>query len=416
MKNILSTGRGMIAMTLAVSLAISGGTAAEASTPLPVAVRPPGSPVEDDGSTSGPSGDREAIADVAREYEAGDAVAAAALVEAASAESAVPLDTVLSTTGAAVPAVSLTNDGSVLLSSGDGVQVGVGIAGEAGAAGEPAIVAGVAVQTSVLPDTDLVTRATLDGAQILAVLADEDAGDRVSFAFDLPATAELLPQADGSIRVTDEVEVQRVRAGEEERLDREVASVVGDLESLNDLTPAQVEALEAIAPAATNSVMETHTIATIATPWAVDANGAELPTRYELSGNALTQVVDTRNAEYPITIDPHWSWWVWTAATCAANVATFVFGAAKLAYAVTKINSLVRKSSTVARIVQKIGGAKALLASIHKAARGFIEGRVGKYLSSTQRLALSSFVSVGLSMLGDLLGIGSCMSLLRAAL
>jgi hypothetical protein len=46
-------------------------------------------------------------------------------------------------------------------------------------------------------------------------------------------------------------------------------------------------------------------IATIAPPWAVDRNGASVPTRYELSGTTLVQVVEhTEAMAYPVVADP----------------------------------------------------------------------------------------------------------------
>jgi Protein of unknown function (DUF2599) len=47
-------------------------------------------------------------------------------------------------------------------------------------------------------------------------------------------------------------------------------------------------------------------IAGIAKPWAVDARGADVPTRFELNGNSLVQIVDTNSNSfaYPIVADP----------------------------------------------------------------------------------------------------------------
>lgn len=45
-------------------------------------------------------------------------------------------------------------------------------------------------------------------------------------------------------------------------------------------------------------------IAGINTPWAVDANGAELPTSYVINGNTVTQQIDVAGATYPVTADP----------------------------------------------------------------------------------------------------------------
>lgn len=39
-------------------------------------------------------------------------------------------------------------------------------------------------------------------------------------------------------------------------------------------------------------------------PWAVDADGRSLPTRYEISGSTLTQIVDTTGATFPVVADP----------------------------------------------------------------------------------------------------------------
>ena len=48
-------------------------------------------------------------------------------------------------------------------------------------------------------------------------------------------------------------------------------------------------------------------------PWAKDAAGRSLPTHYTLKGNALTQVVDTRGAKFPVVADPQWFWdWLQT--------------------------------------------------------------------------------------------------------
>lgn len=53
-----------------------------------------------------------------------------------------------------------------------------------------------------------------------------------------------------------------------------------------------------------------NVILSTSAPWAVDANGAAVPTRYELQGNRLTQVVEHRlgGFAYPIVADPTWGW------------------------------------------------------------------------------------------------------------
>lgn len=48
------------------------------------------------------------------------------------------------------------------------------------------------------------------------------------------------------------------------------------------------------------------TLATVAAPWAVDANGAKVPTRFKTDGQTLTQVVDHTSGRYayPVVADP----------------------------------------------------------------------------------------------------------------
>ncbi len=44
----------------------------------------------------------------------------------------------------------------------------------------------------------------------------------------------------------------------------------------------------------------------IATPWAFDSDGAEVPTSFRLEGDTLVQTVDHHGAKYPVTADPLW--------------------------------------------------------------------------------------------------------------
>jgi hypothetical protein len=59
-------------------------------------------------------------------------------------------------------------------------------------------------------------------------------------------------------------------------------------------------------------ILDSHgePVATIAPPWALDANGASVPTRYELAGAILTQVVDHTSTKvaYPVVADPRFEW------------------------------------------------------------------------------------------------------------
>jgi hypothetical protein len=44
----------------------------------------------------------------------------------------------------------------------------------------------------------------------------------------------------------------------------------------------------------------------IASPWALDADGEDVPTRYTLDGTTLVQAVDHEGAAYPVVADPAW--------------------------------------------------------------------------------------------------------------
>lgn len=89
----------------------------------------------------------------------------------------------------------------------------------------------------------------------------------------------------------------------------------------------------------------------IATPWARDAAGSEVPTHFELDGLRLTQVVEHHGASYayPVVADPFWST-AWEVVKCTAAVGAFIAGNLFL---VTKV----RKLGGIAKAVEKLRGA-----------------------------------------------------------
>ncbi|MGO3764453.1 hypothetical protein ACTXM3_18655 [Glutamicibacter arilaitensis] len=47
----------------------------------------------------------------------------------------------------------------------------------------------------------------------------------------------------------------------------------------------------------------------IKTPWAIDANGKKVPTKFTLKGNTLTQTINpTKDTTYPVILDPEAEW------------------------------------------------------------------------------------------------------------
>jgi len=53
-------------------------------------------------------------------------------------------------------------------------------------------------------------------------------------------------------------------------------------------------------------------IALISKPWALDANGKQLKTRFEISGGKLTQVTEfSHGTRFPVVVDPTWKVYPW---------------------------------------------------------------------------------------------------------
>ena len=80
----------------------------------------------------------------------------------------------------------------------------------------------------------------------------------------------------------------------------------GDVVSLSQQADGGVVALNA----------DGDPIAQLAAPWARDANGRDVPTRFEVEGTTVVQVVEHRGGDfaYGITADPWWnpfSWSIW---------------------------------------------------------------------------------------------------------
>lgn len=94
------------------------------------------------------------------------------------------------------------------------------------------------------------------GVKIHTVIDGPGAPARYSYDLDLPARATITTEADGALTILDK-----------------------------DGAPLGV----------------------VAAPWALDANGAAVPTRYEVAGTTVTQVVEhsTRHA-YPVVADPEY--------------------------------------------------------------------------------------------------------------
>lgn len=181
-------------------------------------------------------------------------------------------------------------------------------------------------------------------------------------------------------------------------------AVIADAASDFNGTPASVANL-ADAASATEKVALTRQGSTLV---AETTDGAEISVNRD--GTAMVSGL-TGNAVAAFTAI------TWTATNCLADVVTLVsLSAVVFAKIVTKVSSLVAKSARIAALIQKIGGVPKFFTALKAAAKGLLEGKVGKYLSATQLTALIGLSDLALNTIADIAGIGSCYSLIRAAL
>ncbi|MDY5589065.1 MAG: hypothetical protein SPF30_03810 [Arcanobacterium sp.] len=162
-------------------------------------------------------------------------------------------------------------------------------------------------------------------------------------------------------------------------------------------------------------------------PWAIDANGKQLPTSFELvDGSVLRQHVNTKGASFPIVLDPSWSWWLVTAGKCAVSIAPLlVTGGAAIASRVPKLISFINKLSKTPKIaaaIAKVGGVKnAAVAAVKKAIitlrsklpKGVASKIPSPTLTSAEKVFIAAAWPFIVDNFWDLLGIGSCYSLVK---
>ncbi|MEU3947461.1 hypothetical protein [Streptomyces sp. NPDC029526] len=133
----------------------------------------------------------------------------------------------------------------------------------------PAFEAGVGtvVYPNASPSTDLAVQATKDGgARALVVLKDAEASTTQRFTLGLPSDASLIENGSGGFDIT-----------------RETAEGVHT------------------------------TIGTLDAPWAKDAHGKPVPTRYNLDGDHVVQTVDVdEDTAFPVVADPKFTWGIVT--------------------------------------------------------------------------------------------------------
>ena len=161
-------------------------------------------------------------------YDSSSPKSAVALASAASnlADSSSSAETTTASASTIAPGtVAIGADGTVSVASTSDVPFQVTSEGTASAA---VVVNNSVVQSDVAPSTDLVTRVTPGGVQLVAILSDAQAPSKIGFDLAMPAGASLEPKPDGSLVVMAPVEVTTVDpAGFNQMATRAEAIVAG---------------------------------------------------------------------------------------------------------------------------------------------------------------------------------------------
>lgn len=384
--------------------------------------------------TFGPSDDAAAISQAAGQFSPDNASSTVALAEAAAAETALPL--VVDSTGAATPVststLTVSPDGNVTTTLSGGETLGIDLGASSS---EVEVVDGALVASAVAPSTDLVTRATDSGVQVVAVLADESAPRDLAFPLDLPEGAELIEQVDGSISILSPVEREVTMAGEDERVTESALEIIGDditsLEDLDTLTDEQIEQLAAIPEQQMETITVTEAIAHIAAPWAVDANGSPLPTRYSVEGSTVIQTVETTAATaFPVVADPSWVWWIEKGAKCVGGViALGAAGYAKVSVGIAKLVVKMKQAKATTALGKAYTAWKKLGSSNSAIFKELVEqskalgnmvvkhgkAGIGKHKASSTKAAASvTLLKEGARVAAGVFGLGACYEMITA--
>lgn len=206
---------------------------------------------------------------------------------------------------------------------------------------EEALIEVGATPTTVTAEDGSGVDVQLPGAASQAAVATTPAG---VLTMEVPAQGRDLAQGDDSITLLDgsatdtAVAVQRTESGLRalvhidsiEAPERFQFPIGGDVAEIKLTADGGAAALDA----------EGHVVATAPAPWAIDANGVSVPTRFEVDGTTLIQTVDHRGGDYAygIVADPSWYFW----AKCGAALTLFIaqnLTPAKLARAGTILKS-----------------------------------------------------------------------------
>lgn len=171
--------------------------------------------------------------------------------------------------------------------------------------GDVTVGAGRVVVESADAGLTAVVDAVGDGSARTMLAADENYSEspvhEYGYELRLPENAQVIEMPTGGLLIVEPV--SELPAPEPVDLAAVLPGPEGidpaELEALNQAAVDNAAAdLAAVVPAGTTP------LTVIASPWAVDANGQQLPTEFAYEDGVLTQVVDTTDAAFPVVSDP----------------------------------------------------------------------------------------------------------------
>ncbi|MCZ4302515.1 hypothetical protein [Microbacterium oxydans] len=188
-----------------------------------------------------------------------------------------------------------------------------------------------AVVASAAPSTDLSAPPEVEGDQVVASADDVKAVVPLSPEEEIRVTA---PTADGvrtaSIELPDEFDVERGQVADDGTVVYSTNDGGGDAVAVQTLADGATRIQTVIgSPSSAHEfgyrmdgyqpyqsdtgevifLNEAGEYIPIAAPWATDANGDAVETRYEVRGDELFQVVvSNESTAYPVVADPTWQW------------------------------------------------------------------------------------------------------------
>lgn len=148
-----------------------------------------------------------------------------------------------------------------------------------------------------------------DGSARVLTVAQESYSETTvheySYGVGLPEGARLLKLPTGEIAIVQETSKVADVVTAAEIAAVELESVLPDPAEVDADELAAGKAPTEVVGAASDGIPSAETIVSVfQKPWAVDAAGSALPTRLEVQGEGLVQVVDTSEAVFPVVSDP----------------------------------------------------------------------------------------------------------------